>query len=321
MQDDQPTRRSDFRWGIPVSVVAHLLVAIVLILGLPLELPKPQEEETVTVEIVEPPPEPEPEPEPEQEPEPEPEPEPEQAEQEPAGEPPPPAPEEAPAPEPPAEQEPSADETAEAPPVPVLRPVVEFGEATTGPRVSLDGNSSEAGAKAPPEGEVEPAPTAEPDTPEEIAAAAREDDAIAALMAVPPQAIVDASEAAEQAAEVLPEATRLFSPDLTKDPVARTAIDGTPRAMRATQLCETELTEQLRNATPPRDPDFIPRSPLSEGTVLELPRTAFRHQGAWYELSFRCEINEEATRVMSFAFRVGAPVPRSEWRRRGFPGS
>ncbi|HEX2148101.1 MAG TPA: DUF930 domain-containing protein, partial [Pseudorhizobium sp.] len=125
----------------------------------------------------------------------------------------------------------------------------------------------------------------------------------------------------EEPLEELAEAKTLFSPDLTDDPAARTAMDDIPRSMRATQLCETELTEQLRNASPPRDPDFIPRSPLSEGTILQLRQTAFRAEGQWYNLSFRCEIDGDATKVVGFAFNVGAPVPRSEWRRRGFPGS
>ncbi|CAD7038543.1 hypothetical protein RHAB21_02802 [Pseudorhizobium halotolerans] len=313
MQDDQYKPRSDFRWGIPVSVVAHLLVAAILIVGLPLELPTPPEEETVTVEIVEPPPEPEPEPEPESEP----------AEQEPAGEPPPPPPvEEDQAPEPPAEEE-----AAAAPPIPTLRPVFEFGEETTGPRVSPEGNSSEEGAEGPQEQEQEDqaSQTPPPEAPEELAAEPQDDAEVAGLTTAPPEASAEAAETpeqpAEEPAETLAEARTLFSPDITEDPVARTAMEGMPRAMRATQLCETELTEQLRNASPPQDPDFIPRSPLSEGTVLELRRTAFRAEGAWYDLSFRCQIDDDATKVLSFAFRIGAPVPRSEWRRRGFPGS
>ncbi|MFN3913293.1 DUF930 domain-containing protein, partial [Hyphomonas sp.] len=140
-----------------------------------------------------------------------------------------------------------------------------------------------------------------------------------------PEAVEDAPEADEQTAEAplvaLTEATTLFSQAATDDPVAQTAMGDIPRALRATQLCETELTEQLRNASPSRDPDFIPRSPLPDGTILELPQTAFRSQGQWYDLSFRCEINGDATKVMGFAFGIGEPVPRSEWRNRGFPGS
>ena len=317
MADEVEKRRSDMRWGIPVSVAAHALIAAVLILGLPIELPTPPEEETVAVEIVEPPPEPEPEEEPPPE--------------EPAPEPPPPAEEQEevpePAPPPPEAESPVDEEAAAAPPIPTLRPVFEFGEETTGPKVSPEGNSSTEGAEAPveKEPEVEPPESVQPQVPDALATEQQENSEAADQETAPPETSEEASqtegEPTEEPLEALAEARTLFSPDITEDPVARTAMDGMPRAMRATQLCETELTEQLRNASPPQDPDFIPRSPLSEGTVLELRRTAFRAEGQWYDLSFRCEINEDATRVVSFAFSIGASVPRGEWRRRGFPGS
>ncbi len=165
----------------------------------------------------------------------------------------------------------------------------------------------------------------EPEQPETLTSGASEALKTADATGAPPETVEDASEASGQAVDVpvedLTEAKTLFSVDITEDPVARTAMGDLPREMRATQLCETELTEQLRNASPPRDPDFIPRSPLSSGTMLELRRTAFRADGQWYDLSFRCDINEEATKVVGFAFEIGSPVPRSEWKRRGFPGS
>ncbi|MCJ8519301.1 hypothetical protein ABID21_002486 [Pseudorhizobium tarimense] len=313
------------RWGIPASFALHVVLAAILILGLPLELPVPPEEEAVTVEIVERPPEPEPPPEPAPEAEPQPE-----AAEEP---PPPPAEEEqAPEPPPPPPETAAEEESAEASPIPTLRPVFEFGEETPGPKESPEGNASAGGPEAPPEPETPPEPEAEAEpqenpqaeAPEALAAETATADAAEPATA-PPETVQEPSEAEGQSTdepvETLTEAKVLFSEEITEDPVARTAMEDLPRSMRATQLCETELTEQLRNASPPQDPDFIPRSPLSEGTVLELRQTAFRAKGQWYDLSFRCEINEDATKVMRFAFDIGAPVPRSEWRRRGFPGT
>ncbi|MCF6367346.1 DUF930 domain-containing protein [Rhizobium halophilum] len=304
------------RWGIPASILFHAVLAVILIFGLPLELPTPPEEEAVTVEIVEPPPEPAPEPEPE-------EPAEEEALAEEESPEPPPAEEQPPEPPPsPAPEMPAEEGTAAAPPIPTLRPVFEFGEETTGPRVAVEGNSSTEAAET----QSDAAESAPPDAPEALAAAGQPDDwAVDEAATAPPETTENATEVAEQPSEdpleELAEAKTLFSPDLTEDAVARTAMEDIPRSMRATQLCETELTEQLRNASPPRDPDFIPRSPLSEGTILELRQTAFRAQGQWYNLSFRCEINDEATKVVGFGFNIGAPVPRSQWRQRGFPGS
>ncbi|WP_293724097.1 DUF930 domain-containing protein [Stappia sp.] len=116
-----------------------------------------------------------------------------------------------------------------------------------------------------------------------------------------------------------PSGGRLFSHALSNDPRVRTAMRGMPHAARADLLCMTELRGQLRIATPSYNPDILPSFRLREGNVLQPRRAAFRAAGQWYELSFRCELNEQITRVERFSFRVGAPIPRSQWRERGFP--
>ena len=92
-----------------------------------------------------------------------------------------------------------------------------------------------------------------------------------------------------------------------------------PRGTRVEQLCSTELYAQLRHASPPHNPELLPSFRLSRGTVLDIRRAAFRAKTRWYNLSFRCEVDADATHVVSFAFDVGAEVPKSEWRSRGFP--
>lgn len=114
-------------------------------------------------------------------------------------------------------------------------------------------------------------------------------------------------------------ATRLFSRDISDDPRMRTAMNGMPQAARVDLLCMTELRAQLRTATPPYQADLLPSFRLESGTVLQPRRAAFRAGGQWYDLAFRCELNTQVTRVESFTFRVGAPVPRAEWSARGFP--
>ncbi|MBP1844730.1 hypothetical protein J2046_002997 [Rhizobium petrolearium] len=117
----------------------------------------------------------------------------------------------------------------------------------------------------------------------------------------------------------LTEAKTLFSQRETNDPVATTAMGNVPRGVRAGQLCATEMQEQLRHASPQYRPEIVQVYRLPRGNVLEVRSGAFRASARWYNLSFRCEIDEDATKVVSFAFDVGAPVPQSEWRKRGFP--
>ncbi len=177
--------------------------------------------------------------------------------------------------------------------MPVLRPVVEFGEKDAGPRQADDGNASTA-PETPPD---KPAP--QPDRPDPAAAAV----------------------AAPEPPVKLTEAKKLYSQGATGDIVATTAMAGLSRGERAGELCASELREQLRHAAQPYWPDLLPAYRLDKGTVMEVRRGAFRAGGQWYDLRLRCEIDADATRVVSFAFDVGAPVPRSEWKRRGFPDS
>ena len=205
------------------------------------------------------------------------------------------APEEEPAEEPEPEtppQEAAAEQQSSAPPIEVLRPVFQFGEQDTGPREATDGSASEEAETEEPAPDPDPAPV---------------DEAAAPLPAEKPPI-------------ELAEARTLFSRTVTDDPVAMTAMAGLPREIRGSELCTTEMREQLRNATPPYWPDLLPSYRLGAGNVLEVRQAAFRARGQWYDLGFRCEVDADATRVVSFAFTIGEAIPRDQWRARGFPG-
>ncbi|MFA7414499.1 MAG: DUF930 domain-containing protein [Rhizobium sp.] len=335
------------RWGklggaVAASVALHLAVLAVFLVKPPDLLPQPQPEETVTVELVPPPEENKPE---------------EQAKAEEPPPPKEEKAEEAKAEEPPAPAEPPPPSQGEGQPVPlpVLRPVFEFGEKDSGPKQDMSGNASQEAAKPPPETqpqqeETKPSQTAaekpsasdeqpgsplpdgvklpevamaNPGAPEEGAAGAgsSSETSVELSQVKPP------SEPATQSAEVaearppsdLEEVRTLFSRSVTDDPFAMTAMAGLSRSERADQLCLTELREQLRHEAPRYRPVLLPSFTLEQGTVLDIREAAFRTSSQWYELSFRCEVDEEVVKVVSFAFHVGDPIPESEWERRGFP--
>ncbi|CDZ58114.1 DUF930 domain-containing protein [Neorhizobium galegae] len=378
MTDLSGKPRGDIRWGIPASILVHVVFVAALFFHLPVDQSEPEKEETVQVEIVPPPEEPEKKPE-EQKPEekkveeakpeekkppepakqeeaktvePPPPPEPPKQEEAKKQEPPPPPP---PAPEEkPAEPPPSADQ-AKGQPLPVLRPVFEFGEKDGGPKKSETGNASKETTNPPAESKadaeaVEPvkqakeaptvveAPPANPvpddiQLPEVGVAAANglqngpvagtsPDAAKTEIVTAPPAASPKGDPSKTPTAGKLVELTEaktLFSQSETDDPIATTTIGRTPRGVRAGQLCATELSFQLWHASPPYPADLVRPYRLPSGSVLEVKRSEFRAKAQWYELSFRCEVNEDATKVISFAFEVGKLVPRSEWRKRGFP--
>jgi len=81
----------------------------------------------------------------------------------------------------------------------------------------------------------------------------------------------------------------------------------------------SELREQLLHASPSYFPEILPFDKLKEGTIIDNPGAAFRSNWEWYDLSYRCEVDADATKVVSFAFDVGSPLMPGEWKRRGLP--
>lgn len=331
-----------WRWALPGSVALHLLIAAFLIFDLPTPLQQPAEEQAIAVELV--PPQEEPAPAKE-----------EPAKEEPKPE----KPEEAKAeslPEGPAEAARAEllrpvfqfGERDAGPRQALDGNSAEDGGAPAAPQPdAASAEAAEAAARS---------TDAQRETPEAQALAAPEAIAdseqaedVAALPTAPreaerqeapepgtenpatPDAVVRLPEKSETptpkptdteatpSAPKLQPAERLYSQSASGDSVATTAMSGLPRAARGGQLCVTELREQLLRGSPPYFPDLLPSYPLISGTVIEVANAAFRVRGRWFDLGFRCEVDANATKVLSFAFRVGAPLPRSEWVRRGLP--
>lgn len=243
-------------------------------------------------------------------------------------------------------------------PLPVLRPVFEFGEDSKGSGISSDGNAAEEGEVAKAEdrdpeipseeveetSEAEPSETeasetgaAAPALPQDVAPpsletananplATSDDGTIEGILAdiaaepveKPP---VEEKPVEDKASKEKPmtEAKRLFSQTDTSDASATTAMGNIPRGVRASQLCTTELREQLRHGSPAYQPEILPSYSLPKGNILDIRSAAFRAGAQWYDVRFRCEIDDGATKVVSFGLEVGGAVPRSQWKARRFP--
>ncbi|MBL8575765.1 MAG: DUF930 domain-containing protein [Mesorhizobium sp.] len=333
MKDDEQAQARESRWALSASVGVHLLVLVVAIFGLPVKLFQAEQEQAVQVDLVPPP------------------------EQEQKAEPPPPPAESAQEPEQPKEPPPGT-ETPQQQIVQetVMNPVFQFGEEDGGPRQQLDGNSAEDGAETPTpveqaidserasetEQEAEAERDAQQAEADQVADAERaqiaeqeaqeasaaeppvltteQSDILAALVEDPPTPTAKPAPAAKPQQEpTLQRAEKLFSRSVTNNPVATTAMRNMPRDIRAGRLCVTELREQLLNAWPPYAPDLLPTERLRTGTILNANDAAFRQNGEWYGLTYRCEVDADAMKVVSFAFSVGDKLPPSEWMRRGLP--
>ncbi|MGR6430257.1 DUF930 domain-containing protein [Rhizobium sp. PAMB 3174] len=332
----QRRRRRQVTAGAVVSVGLHLLLLAIFLFGLP-EFPEKQEEQQQAVQVaLVPPPEETPPPKAEEKPE-------EQA----APPKPPPKPQTPP---------PGQPDQAMRIPIPVLNPAYRFGDKDAGPKKALDGDAARkletdeakpevkpqeaAGGKpAPSEADKKaedpkPKPLPQTLTAAKSGADAMSEEEAAAALALPVEddkeadktkaETDEAKKEAEDAAKPedvpdLKRAGKLYSNSDSTSEEAMIAENGIPPSERASRLCVTELREQLRHGKPSYQPELLPAYNLPSGTVLAVRKAAFRAQGQWFDLSFRCEVDKGATRVVSFAYAVGAPVPRAKWKERGFP--
>ncbi|WP_183429052.1 DUF930 domain-containing protein [Mesorhizobium sp. RMAD-H1] len=49
--------------------------------------------------------------------------------------------------------------------------------------------------------------------------------------------------------------------------------------------------------------------------AMKAPGAAFRSKGKWYHLSYNCHTTDDNMSIVSFDYRIGAVVPRSEWSK------
>lgn len=305
----------DGRWvrGVawPLSVLAHLVVA--LLVAFPISLPEPEMEQAVDLELVPPPKQPD------------------RAKTEP----------EKPPPKTPGKADAKPQPKAAAPVpnarMPAFEPVFRYGEKDAGPRKSPAGNSAEDDAVQP---ETSPTPAKVQDgkgagdratppptlgatsqqqdrqKPPPVAASAKEPKVQPEPSKAPP--LRPGKDSKTQAAKNR-DAKKQFSQQATNDPITMTAMGGVPREVRGGRLCVAELRERMLRASPPYYPDLLPSYALDSGVILQVTKGAIRIGGQWSRLSFRCEVDTDATRVVGFDFRVGDRLERGEAERRRLP--
>lgn len=84
---------------------------------------------------------------------------------------------------------------------------------------------------------------------------------------------------------------------------------------RVVQLCNIEAMEQVNAMRPALRPKAISPYAFQElklrGGSVVADGAAFYSDHRWYRLRFTCDVKAE--NVVSFAFRIGQPVPRPQW--------
>jgi hypothetical protein len=92
---------------------------------------------------------------------------------------------------------------------------------------------------------------------------------------------------------------------------------------RLEQTCDVEVMERINQDTNPYNPDRIEAYAFEMPVIGEDERSfiahgaAFRSQGNWYRLSFRCVTGPRHLDAHSLEYAIGAKIPQSEWQRYG----
>ncbi len=119
----------------------------------------------------------------------------------------------------------------------------------------------------------------------------------------------------------LTEAKVLYSEKAIADPRFKQALLKLPLKVRIRQLCTGEAFEQIRHQRPHNQPEglvpFGPKGGFIFENRMEASGGAYHNKSDWYDVDFKCLLNEDATEVVSFSIAIGNDiVPKSTWKVR-----
>ncbi|KAB2699887.1 DUF930 domain-containing protein [Ochrobactrum sp. MH181795] len=290
----QFTRRvlQEAGWGLPASVVLHLVLATLFLVRLP-ALPSPASEQSVNVELVQPPP-------PEKKPQQQAPKTPEQA---------------APPPQPQAFESASAKQDVKSPPEQDLPPAApEEIQKPDEPSETAATTDADKAEEKPSVTEGQPSEQLlQAEKPSESGQAAAEKTQTA------PKQKADTPKPATPAKK-LTRAREIYSKDAMSDPRVKQALGKLAPKDRIIQICGIEALEQVRRHKAGAFPDMLAREGGSVSTTgLTVSDGAFRSQRKWYAIDFTCKVDAETMVIGAFSYNIGRAIPEREWARRQLP--
>lgn len=103
---------------------------------------------------------------------------------------------------------------------------------------------------------------------------------------------------------------------LKLDPRAYRGLRKLDPDVRLEQVCDIEAMERIRRESafiPDRAKSYVISAPQHHGDTMEAPGAAFRSGGNWYRFSFSCTGAADHLDVLSFSYKLGPLIPKSEW--------
>lgn len=88
---------------------------------------------------------------------------------------------------------------------------------------------------------------------------------------------------------------------------------------RLEQRCDAEVLDRITHDDPHFKADRVVAyafaTPEMHDDSIRSPGAAFRSQGEWYRLKFKCRTAPDHMTVLDFRYRVGDPIPKDEWTK------
>ncbi|MEP3049582.1 MAG: DUF930 domain-containing protein [Roseibium sp.] len=84
-----------------------------------------------------------------------------------------------------------------------------------------------------------------------------------------------------------------------------------------TQICALEAMEQVAANEPDLQPirlnPHAVRNAFQQENRIIAPAGALFSGKLWYEIAYRCELDDNGTKITAFQYALGSPIPRKAW--------
>ena len=86
---------------------------------------------------------------------------------------------------------------------------------------------------------------------------------------------------------------------------------------RLVQLCDYTVMQRIRKDAPAYRPDHAvadaTQQAVVENNTVMAEGGAFRSQGKWYGITYKCTASPADMKVLSFNYKIGAEIPPARW--------
>ncbi len=111
----------------------------------------------------------------------------------------------------------------------------------------------------------------------------------------------------------------LASPSAALEPAIVRGLKELDLGARLEQRCDIEAMSRIAKDKKGYRPERVVAGATAdakvEGDSIKGDGAAFRSKGKWYRLSYVCKTSPDHMDVLDFSYKVGDPIPESDWEK------